>query len=456
MPGDVVRVDRSTLTVNDLEELAGRMGIDALYGRSYGGKRDLYEAMGYKRRLNYRDYLSAYERGPMAAAVIEKPVDACWEGFPEIVESVEEDTDFETAWKEIADLANLHGVFAAADAWSGIGRWSVVFLGFGDGLSFDQPVKPGSSLMYATAYGEGDAAISAVEEDEKNPRVGLPTVYSVRVQYGAKTASSAVHWTRVVHIVQDRLGARVAGTPQLKPVFNRLHDIEILSGAAAEGFWRGSFPGIALTKDDPSKPSAILKGSPAEEELNEQLDDYVYGWRRILRLIGLKAEMLPVTVADPSPQFGVLVDQIAACKQIPKRILLGSERGELSSSQDSEGWLSRTGGRRLNHCEKCIVRPTIARLVDLKSIPAPKTGRYSCNWPTLVARGDKEKADIALVLAQAIATYANSVGAELIVPPEMFLGDVAGFTQDQLTRIEAMLKKVADNVRPMPAAGGNG
>src|SRR5512133_3518282 len=67
-------------------ELASRLGQ-----MTYGGSRDLYNALGYKLTLNYAEFWAQYKRQEIAKAIIDRPVKATWQGELELIES--EDAD---------------------------------------------------------------------------------------------------------------------------------------------------------------------------------------------------------------------------------------------------------------------------------------------------------------------------------------------------------------------------
>jgi hypothetical protein len=132
------------------------------------------------------------------------------------------------------------------------------------------------------------------------------------------------------------------------------------------------------------------------------------------------------------------LDLIAATTNIPKRILLGSERGELASTQDSENWNAFVEERQSEHCEPRIVRPFVTRLVDVGVLPAP-TDCYEVRWPSLSVQGKKEGAEIGKLKTETLATYSGSTGAEGIVPPEIFLKSFLGMSNEEITQIDAVL-----------------
>jgi hypothetical protein len=126
---------------------------------------------------------------------------------------------------------------------------------------------------------------------------------------------------------------------------------------------------------------------------------------------------------------------ISAVKGIPVRILLGSEVGELASTQDRNSWLEKISGRREEYADPCIIRPFVDRCIKYGVLPEAKDD-YSVKWQDLFAMGDKEKADIGNTRATALKSYGTSgPSIESIIPPVAFYRYFLGLDEDQIELI---------------------
>ena len=143
---------------------------------------------------------------------------------------------------------------------------------------------------------------------------------------------------------------------------------------------------------------------------------------------------------------------IAAATRIPKRILIGSERGELASSQDEKSWNDTIEARQKEHCEAAIIRPTVDRLISVGVMPEPKDG-YTVDWPDLSTPSDKEKAEVGEMIAQAMKAYLEVPGTEQILPVEMFLKKL-GFTQSEIDKAKAIIEEEMGTIRNEPIPEG--
>lgn len=413
-----------------LSEVADRMNLAGALGMSFSGKRDLYQALGYPREIRFKDYWGRYRRQDIAKAVVNRPVRASWRKRPRVTESGDTETPFEKAWKDLAKQHKVWSYFSRADRLARVGRYSVIFLGLDDGQGIETPALKASKLLYLSVFSEGNAKITKYVESTTDERYGLPEIYSLNLKAGATARATPVHWSRVIHVAEDLLEDPVDGIPQLEAIWNRLQDIELLSGGSAEMFWRGAFPGTAFnqmpgTTIDPTKVA----------QFERQIEEYIHGFRRSLLLSGIDPKELAQQIADPSSHVSIQIDLISAATGIPKRILLGSERGELASGQDDDNWARQIEERQADHCEPTLLRQFIDRLVDFGVLPAP-AGEYEVQWEPIVTQGPRESAEIAQLKASALAAYASAPGATEILPEKPFYQLILGLKPEEIEEIE--------------------
>ena len=228
--------------------------------------------------------------------------------------------------------------------------------------------------------------------------------------------------------------SEVCGEPRLEVVWNELMNLDKIVGGSAEMFWRGARPGYA-GKADPEYTFT----QDELDELEDQFDEFENDLRRFLTTKGVDIKSLEMQVADPSMHADIQIQQISAVTGIPKRILVGSERGELASSQDTSSWNSYVESRRTEIVEPGIVRPFVDRCVEYGVLPKA-VERYSVSWSDLNSISEKDQADIGKVRADAIAAYGNSAMAQDIMPPEAFSQFCLGLDADEIELIAEMRK----------------
>jgi hypothetical protein len=409
------------------ESFASRLGM------SYGTDRDLYESLGYKVTPEYVDYEAKAKRHEIGYALVHKPVDETWRMLPTISEAKGEETAFETAWTDLDDKLKVFEVLSRLDALARIGRYGILLMGFDDGADLGLEITHAKTLLYATPYSEATAKISEWERDAKNERFGLPTIYSVSVDCGGTKQTMRVHHSRVIHVAEGRLESNVYGTPALEPVLNRLKDLEMIAGGSAEMFWEGAFPGFSAE----ALPGATLD-KQAKEALEDEFSTFIHKFRRVLRTQNMNVKSLAPQVSDPSPHIDKQIDLICAAAGIPKRILMGSERGELASTEDRNNWADTVMSRQKQHCEPNILRPFVDRLILYGALPTPQE-TYAVEWPDLKIQTPTDKATVGKTHAEALAVYVSTPGADMVVAPSVFLERELGYTQDELDNNEEAL-----------------
>jgi hypothetical protein len=419
-------------------------------------------------------YKSLYDREPVPARVVEVYPKECFQVQPTVFEDESADvvTPFEEAWDALGkqlrgeqsfyqeeESSAIWTYLYDADVKSGIGHYAGILLGIDDGIPLNEPAemitptdgngkRKASSdasrrLLFMRVFGESDMRINSLETDMSSPRYGCPVEYDISLidpteftslGLGASlpTNRAVVHWSRVVHISEYG----VLHTPRMQPVLNRLLDLRKLQGGSAEMYWRGAFPGYAIK----TQPQLGADVDINKEDVKQQLTDYSNALQRFLVLMGMDITALAPQVSDPSSQVGVQLDSICIQLGIPKRIFMGSERGELASSQDDAAWNDRLKQRQLGVITPRIIIPVVDRLISLRVLPRPSKG-YRVSWPDLTSKSDEEKAGIATQRTQAIAAY-SSGQLETTLAPMDFWTRIMGFTEDESQSIIANAEEV--------------
>jgi len=421
-------------------------------GKTYQGDRDIYTAAGYKNELSFSNYKNRFDRQDIAFRVVTAFPAATWVNPPDIFETEDEDeTDFEKEWEKVLDSVNVFSYLCRVDKLAGIGQFAVLVIGFDDQGELSQPVKKATQILFLQPYVQDKIKITEYETDVKSPRYGLPKMYSIDMSIGKEAKSTedgsrneavntAVHYTRVLHVADNALESDVFGTPRQQVVYNRLEDLDKISAGSAEMFWRGGFQGIAFEMD---KDATLTP--QAQDDLEDEIENYIHKLTRYIRLQGIEAKPLAVNIADPSSHFDMALQLISGATGIPRRILTGSERGELASSQDKKNWDERVDERRKSFAQPVILEPFIDRLIEVGILPEPKEG-YDIKWPDIEALSEKDQADVAKVKTEAICSYVRW-GAEMMITPFQYFTKILNMSDEEATAIidevEEYLKEVA-------------
>jgi len=427
-------------------ELMNRASLFSRLGQQYGGDRDVYEALGYPLVLTYDDYASRYSRQDIARAIINRPVQFTWKGPVTITELGDGPKKvLEKAWIKLERKLKLKSKFVRLDKLASIGTYGVLLLGFNDVKNQDDwktPVdKKNNKLNYVKPLGEGNAKISSYVKRSSDPRFGMVNSYDITLTNpgGDSTTTFVAHYSRVLHVVPELLESEIEGVSALKSVWNRLMDLEKLVGGSAEMFWRGARPGYQAIMD----PDYTM-GATMEAALEGQIDEYEKNLRRMIVNQGVEFKALESQVSNPKEHVEIQIDMISSVTGIPKRVLMGSERGELSSAQDATGWLNVIQTRREEHAEINIIRPFVDMCIDYGILPAPTAEDYQIVWLDLFASSDKDKAEVGRIRATALREYVSNPLAAEIMPPTAFFDFFLGLDELQREKIKEDVSEGVD------------
>jgi hypothetical protein len=404
--------------------LLSRESLARGLGQSFGGDRDLYTVLGYALEPEYQDYLNIYERDGIGTRVVDAAPDETWRKHPILYISDEapnenDPGDLQNSFNEFCNEYDIWSAFNDMDKACGISRFSLMFLGLPGEL--DQPVSNKNKLSFVSVHDEGEATVdeSSIIRDPTNSMFGLPEYYQIQIDDGAGTIKR-VHHSRVIHLKygKDRSKGmgRVYGVPTLKKVLNRMYDLEKVVGGGSEAFWLLIHRGLALlAKEGMTLPDP---GTPEYKSLQDEIEEYQHGIRRFMRLVGMDIQDLGAEPVDSREQFDVIIDYIAGSEKIPKRILLGSERGELASGQDETDWQKYIDWRRRNVAEPYILRRFLKVADEYGFFDVPDD--YKVFWPPLFQLSPSQEAVEVTQIATAISTMSGGA-PETVYPPEEFI-----------------------------------
>lgn len=485
------------------ETLLQRRAAESLVGMLYDGDRDVYETLGYDRNIRPQQYRDRYERQDMAAVVVDTPAQTAWRSRPLITDQPTGDqssatdsatgggeshsvTAFERGIDKLFDSHRLLHYLQRADRVAGIGRFGVLVIGFADGedASLDQPPDPAEftgdpeeDIGYFATFDETAVEVD-VETDPRSDRYGKPTSYDITFDTGGgNPTEETVHWSRVIHIAENVLDNEVYGRSRMKQVWNRLLDLEKVVGSSAEMFWRGADRKFVAN----SKGEQIVN----KEEMQKEVEKLIHDLDNVAYLRNVELEAITGDSPDPSGVAELIITIIAGKTGIPQRILTGSERGELASTQDRATFYGRIAERQQQFCEPVLLRALIDRLIKSQILPTPideidagftgrnghdeaggsryrapgDSGAYRIEWPTLFELNEVEQAEVEATRAQALNNA--SMGDPLqIASVEEIRSEVFGWSPERGSEAPQLQQDVGQSgpirqpATPTPEAGG--
>lgn len=429
-----------------------RYKIAGLMGQSFSGNRDIYAECGYPSSISFKDYKDRFDRGDIAKVIVSAFPDATWVDGIEIVDSINKDEDKQSDFVQNLEKLNKHIPMMSycyrADLLAGIGDYSIIVMGFDDEASNENQLQTGkaSRLLYMKPFEQGSVDIVEWDEDPKSERFGKPIRYEVGIDLThdpkttGKQLKKKIHYSRVIHIADNCLESDVFGVPRMQQVWNRLQDLETVISGSAECYWRFGFPGYNFKKD-PDVPFITDTG-----DLKQKMRDFVHGLSRFLTLEGISIEQLQGETADPTAQVKVELWMISAATGIPMRKIIGSESGELASTEDQRNWSKKVKERNFQFAEPRILRPVIDKLIEAGVIASPEGG-YDIKWPDVYEETMSEKADAAQGFATALKAYASVPNAAFVVPPHKFRTKYMSISEKESMNIEEAVEKEMEHDR---------
>jgi hypothetical protein len=429
--------------------------------------KDIDKECGYEEILTIAYLRQMYDREGIAKRVVRIFPEECWKQDPEILETDDEgDTQFEKDWDALQKKFKLYSILQRADVMSGIGTFGVILLGITDGKQFIEPVdgvpldgtmpttfpkgSRAQKLAYLRVFDESAVTINKFELDITSPRYGRPLLYNINfIQYGVNTqviqpvapmptSPTPVHWTRVIHLADNKESSEVYGVPRLASVANRIVDLRKVLGGAGEMFYKGGFPGISFEVNPELQAVSTLN----REEMREEFEKYQSGLQRYLALVGVTAKSMALQVADPTAHFTTAIKAIACSLGIPWRVFIGTEEAKLAADQDASAWNERVTNRQTKYLTPDVITPFVERLI-IMGILSPLDDMDAglvVNWADPHTTSDTEKAQIAFQMSQAMGAYVSG-GCDVLVPPKQYLTMFLNFTDEEADAIMANVKK---------------
>ena len=397
---------------------------------TFGGKRDLGTALGYRPMLQYEDYLARFARGDIAGRIVEIPAEATWGTLPRLTtdEELESETAVSRKFERIAERVKLRRAIEKADVLAGIGRYSVLLIGFADGRPLEEPVQEGSvgaeGVLYVQPFSEMSALPIELDLNPLSPNFGAPSIYQVDIARGllegndiadeflrqrvrrgmAGPTVRRVHASRLVHVAEGTLEDDLYGRPRLRRVWDRLDDLAKTVGGSAEVFWLVANRGMQIDVD-----KDLSLNDDDKADLQEQIEEYEHNQRRFFRTRGVKIQGLNELGSgnvNPRQVFSVIAALIVGATGIPYRMLFGTERGQNINEQDRKAWLEQVAARRTAFGNEVVLQPLIEKLAHAGALP-DLAREAKIVWPMI--HDDMHRAEVADVIARAEANHAKAM-----------------------------------------------
>jgi len=414
------------LIVNSLVEVSRQRAIYAGGGQPGNTKRTkLWDEFGYPAQLSFDHFLTMYERNAVAFGAVHKLLEGCWADCPVIVDGdASKKAKKTTPWeKAVTKLMKKHwSKVKDADRRNLVGHYSALLIQVKDSKNWDQPIGSGSlkslggkALVKLIPVWEPQLKVTAWQDDQTSDDYGMPTMYNFderpvgdNTQAGP-TRGIAVHPDRVIIFCEGSEDESIfSGVPLLKAGYNKLLDLEKISGGSAEGFLKNASRQLGINFAPEASLEEILRQAKLQgyenlaEAMNGQIGKLNRGVDGALNTQGAEVKVLSVAAADPKPTWEVTANELCSSLLVPFTIQFGQQTGRLASDEDKTDWAKRLNGRRGGFMSDRVTA-LLERLWTIGIIDPPKSGEMTLEWSDLLAPSEKEK----IANMQALATVAK-------------------------------------------------
>lgn len=399
--------------VNALADAIGRQRM--LYAGQPGNTKrtKLWDEFGYPNSLEFDRYYRAYERNAVAYAAVHKLLESCWMDNPTIIDGEEaKEATKTTDWeKSVTKMLKKHWPkIKDADRRNLVGRYSALLIQFRDGREWSQPVdrtvvarlKDKAIVKLIPAW-ESQVKPGNFDTDTLSETYGQPMSYNFNEQpvgdddTHGPVRGVTVHPERIIILCEGSEDDNIlSGVPFLRAGYNKLLDLEKVSGGSAEGFLKNASRQLGIAFDKETNIANLTKAATEAgyKDLGEALNDKVAKMNRgtdaALVMQAGTPSVLSVAPADPKPTWEVTANEFAASIQCPFTILFGQQTGRLASDEDKTDWAKRCNGRRWGFMTS-VIETLLERFWTLGVIDQPSSGEVSLAWSDLLAPSEKEK-----------------------------------------------------------------
>nr|WP_272501654.1 anti-CBASS Acb1 family protein [Silvania confinis] len=409
-------------------------------GTSNTKRQRLYQEFGYPQELCFDDFYRAYRRNAIAGAAVTRVVDGCWEDYPDIYEGDQtKDSTQQSVWDKRVNklLKRCWKQIKGADKRNLVGRYSALLIQVKDSQPWSAPVDKVTvgrlqekALVRLIPVWEAQLDPISYDQDENSENYGAVSMYSfteIPVQQqrsGQPGRIINVHPDRVIILAEGSDDGRLdSGESLLEEGFNKLMDIEKVSGGASEGFLKNASRQLNFSFGEKTNFSALAKAlGVADNQLAEALDQQVRRLNDSTDSASFMqegtAEVLSVTASDPEPTWRTALNEFCATVPIPVKVLVGMQTGERASTEDAKDWAKTRMSRRKGFLAD-LITDIITRFWTLGFIPPAKGEEITVGWSDLLAPGQAEKIANMDKLADVAVKSTNAFGRSSITENEI-------------------------------------
>ncbi len=349
---------------------------------------DLYTKLRYDKKIDPEQRVELWERHPIAQTIVERPPKDTWRKPPKILNENDEEIDppfikknelIKTSRK--ADrLQRLHGL-------------AIIIIGTRNEF-LEEP--PTNNPTYLEVYSVKDLSSEGweVEKDRSSENYGEPVKWFIEEE----EETLEIHGNRVLPVAELTLEHDLDSYSALDPNFNALTNISKVLGGNSEAHYQRGLSPLYFNFENELRESDELA-------LNHEMKKFRTGLTDYIALADAEVSELSGDPSSIKENIELNLGFISAHTNIPKRILIGSERGELASTQDEANYYGYIDHRRSLIAEEMILRPYLNFLEKNYGFE----GFSRIEWPSLFELNEVEKSKILMNKASALKNLISAI-----------------------------------------------
>lgn len=93
--------------ISNASTLLARSMLSGQLGKSFKGKRDIYEIFGYKKEISIDDYYNKYDRQDIAGRIVDAPAKETWRQPPTVTDDSDAEEETEMTAKKVKTINDL-------------------------------------------------------------------------------------------------------------------------------------------------------------------------------------------------------------------------------------------------------------------------------------------------------------------------------------------------------------
>ncbi len=383
---------------------------------------DCWSDYGYTSGVDFGNTYAMYERNAYAKAIVDRPVDKCWQDNPVILTSEDRKgqapNKFEVEFDRFAKDTELWFKLKELDRMQSIGQYAALLIEVKDGKDLSTELD---SFNLKNVYGlkivsEGMLQPSTYVTDPDDERYSLPINYQLDLSEEGdrnpdSVSSTIVHYSRLIVWAEGAPNDGIYGTSSLENPFNTLINIEKISGAGGEGYFksaRGSMTMNISTDSDLNKLAqmyGIEDLSDLPEAISEQVDDFNKNFDAVLAAQGVDFKPLQISLPSPKDYMQIYKEELSASTGIPATEFTGQQVDQRSSTENSKQMYSMCESRREGFLNRMITK-TINWFMDHKAITKSE---FFIHWEELYQPSLADKLELVAKMVEANAKHAETL-----------------------------------------------